>query len=301
MPKADDSAYNPPFREWIQNIRAELTKRDTISRDGILHNAPSMSALSAYALTVGLFFATGHATGVYNAIGYLGGWLHVAHDPPVLLTQGMIQQVGYISVALIAFTLALRVLHIRRNELIQPVVTKRSWKVFAAACTATLLGFGAAAMLAAGTSLSYPHADDHSWVYIISTIVDAFRAGITEEICLLALPVLFLRTAGRSWTEIIIALTVIRWSFHAYYGPASIGLMLWAAAVLILFRYTRSVIPIIAEHVVNDLKLPVLIFSDGLVTLMIVVLAGIAVYGIWAVGVSVDPSIRAKKPSKTAA
>ncbi|WP_288782474.1 hypothetical protein [uncultured Kocuria sp.] len=298
MSKSNTRDEKPTFREHIHNIRGQLALRDIISHDGILRSAPQMAPLTAYALTIGLFFATGHATGVYNAIGYLGGWIHVSQDPPAILVQGMIRQSGYIAFALIVFVLTLHVLRIPRGNIAQPVLTKRSWKVFAVACLATFLGFGALAIISGGDSVAFPQPDDRSAIYSLSNVVDAFRAGITEEICLMALPVLFLRAARRPWTEIIIVLTVIRWSFHAYYGIPSLGLMIWAAAVILLFRYTCSILPIIAEHILFDLKFPAM--GDTMPLIMGSLIAAAAIYGIYAVSNSIDPSPNNKR-SKAAA
>lgn len=293
MSKSNTRGENPTFREHIHNIREQLARRDIISHDGILSNAPQIAPLSAYALTIGLFFATGHATGVYNAIGYLAGWTHISQDPPATLVQGTIRHIGTIALAIIVFAFTLRVLRIQRPNIIQPVLTKRSWKVFAAACAATFLGLGALAVISGGDPVAFPQPDDHSVLYSLSNVVDAFHAGITEEICLMALPVLFLRAARRPWTEIIIVLTVIRWSFHVYYGIPSLGLMIWAAAVILLFRYTGSILPIIAEHILFDLKFPAM--GDTMLTVMASLFAVAAIYGIYAVANSIDPSSNNKR------
>lgn len=297
MSKTSERDAKPTFPEHIHNIRGQLARRDMISYDGILSNAPQIAPLSAYALTIGLLLATGHATGVFNAIGYLGGWIHVHPDPPAILVQGMIRQSGYIALAVIVFTLALHVLRIPRSNIAQPVLTKRPWKVFAVACLATFLGFGALAIISGGNNIVFPQADDHSALYSLSNVVDAFRAGITEEICLLALPVLFLRAARRPWAEVVIVLTVIRWSFHAYYGIPSLGLMIWAVAVLLLFRYTCSILPIIAEPVLFDLKFPAM--GDVIPIVMASLIAAAAVYGLIVVVNAIDWSPKPKRQSAT--
>lgn len=297
MSKSNTRDEKPTFREHIHNIREQLTRRDMISHDGILRNAPQIAPFSAYALTLGLFLATGHATGVFNAIGYLGGWIHIHPNPPAILVQGMIRQSGYIALAVIVFTLTLHVLRIPCDSIAQPVLTKRSWKVFAVACLATFLGFGAMAIISSGDDIAFPQPDDHSALYSLSNVVAAFRAGITEEICLLALPVLFLRAARRPWTEVIIVLTVIRWSFHAYYGIPSLGLMIWAVAVLLLFRYTCSILPIIAEHILFDLKFPAM--GNVLPIVMASLIAAAAVYGLIVVINAIDPSPKHKRQNVT--
>lgn len=130
-----------------------------------------------------------------------------------------------------------------------------SIKTYFLATLATTLGFLVVAQLerffgAMGfESLDhYPErAIDGAWPLALETLRGAM-AGPTEEIVLMALVVVALRRAGQNWWMIILVASIVRVPFHLYYGWEAIGLAVWATLIVLLYKRTNSLIPIIAEH-----------------------------------------------------
>ncbi|MGP5001830.1 CPBP family intramembrane glutamic endopeptidase [Glutamicibacter ardleyensis] len=96
----------------------------------------------------------------------------------------------------------------------------------------------------------YPErAIDGVWPLALETLRGAM-AGPTEEIVLMALVVVALRRAGQNWWIIILVANIVRVPFHLYYGWEAIGLAVWATLIVLLYKRTNSLIPIIAEHAI---------------------------------------------------
>jgi hypothetical protein len=68
--------------------------------------------------------------------------------------------------------------------------------------------------------------------------VRSFNAGIVEETVVLAFLVITLEQARRRSSE------VLRGSYHIYYGPGVIGILVWASLFVWLFLRTRSLLPL---------------------------------------------------------
>ena len=81
----------------------------------------------------------------------------------------------------------------------------------------------------------------------------AVNAGFLEETVTLAFVVVTLEQARRPAVEIYLIAIVLRVSYHVYYGPGSVGIIVWAAAFVWLYRRGRSLWPLIALHVYWDL------------------------------------------------
>ena len=87
-------------------------------------------------------------------------------------------------------------------------------------------------------------------------ILDALTgwlAGPSEEMVFIVAAVVLLRRAQYSWTLVVLVSAVARVSFHIYYGPTSVFLLVWAAGVVLLYRATGRVLGIIAAHAMWDL------------------------------------------------
>jgi hypothetical protein len=87
-------------------------------------------------------------------------------------------------------------------------------------------------------------------------ILDALTgwlAGPSEEMVFIVAAVVLLRRAQYSWTLVVLVSAVARVSFHIYYGPTSVFILLWAVGVVLLYRATGRVLGIIAAHAMWDL------------------------------------------------
>jgi membrane protease YdiL (CAAX protease family) len=78
-------------------------------------------------------------------------------------------------------------------------------------------------------------------------------AGLVEETVVLAFVVTTLRQARRPLPEIVAVAVLLRCSYHDYYGPGVLGIVVWASVFIWLFLRTGSVIPLIVVHVLWDM------------------------------------------------
>lgn len=107
----------------------------------------------------------------------------------------------------------------------------------------------------------YPAPPPAGWAGVIDGAASSIAAGVIEELVLVAVLVTVLEAARqRSWAIYGTAIGV-RVSFHLYYGGQdAIGLVsvlpmvLWAAAAIALFRWTRLILPLIVVHALWDLQ-----------------------------------------------
>jgi hypothetical protein len=74
--------------------------------------------------------------------------------------------------------------------------------------------------------------------------VRSFNAGIVEETVVLAFLVITLEQARGRSSEIVAVALVLRGSYHIYYGPGVIGILVWASLFVWLFLRTRSLLPL---------------------------------------------------------
>lgn len=76
------------------------------------------------------------------------------------------------------------------------------------------------------------------------------RAGTTEEIILVAIPVLVGLRVGWSWPWILTASVAMRWPFHIYHGtwPSLPWAMIWGGTFAAAFLVWRRLLPLIAVH-----------------------------------------------------
>jgi hypothetical protein len=88
---------------------------------------------------------------------------------------------------------------------------------------------------------------------VLDGLASAVRAAVTEEIVVVAVPVLLLRAAGRRIGPlVIVVLLAARLSYHLYYGWGSLGVLVWAPLFLWLYIARETLWPLIAAHVVFD-------------------------------------------------
>ena len=83
-------------------------------------------------------------------------------------------------------------------------------------------------------------------------VADSVQAGIVEELVVLAFLVVTLRQARRPLWEIVVVALVLRGSYHIYYGPGVVGIVVWAAIFLWIYLRTQALIPLIVTHAAWD-------------------------------------------------
>jgi hypothetical protein len=88
---------------------------------------------------------------------------------------------------------------------------------------------------------------------LVLGLAGSVNAGFLEESVVLAFVVVTLEQARRPVFEIYLIAVVLRVSYHIYYGPGSLGIVIWAAVFVWLYRRGRSLWPLIVLHVYWDL------------------------------------------------
>jgi hypothetical protein len=87
---------------------------------------------------------------------------------------------------------------------------------------------------------------------LIYAMAASIQAGIVEELVVLAFAVVTLRQAGRPLWEVTIVVLVLRGSYHIYYGPGVLGIVVWAAIFYWIYLRTGNVILLMVSHTAWD-------------------------------------------------
>lgn len=118
------------------------------------------------------------------------------------------------------------------------------------------------------------------WDYIVS-LTNCLAAG-SEELAFVALPVLLLTAAGFQQGWIWALAVVFRLSFHIYYFPHMIWLVVWAIGTLIIFRMTGNLWGMITAHIVWDITAVTADFpgleTGGWIAFTLLLLGGLALF-----------------------
>jgi hypothetical protein len=121
-------------------------------------------------------------------------------------------------------------------------------RVFAWAIFAQIVGGVINALLQTGhLPTSKPSAPE-----LLFGVADSIQAGIVEELVVLAFVVVTLRQARRPLWEVVIVALVLRGSYHIYYGPGVVGILVWAALFLWIYLRTNALLPLMITHAAWD-------------------------------------------------
>jgi hypothetical protein len=83
---------------------------------------------------------------------------------------------------------------------------------------------------------------------LIYAMAASVQAGVVEELVVLAFAVVTLRQAGRPLWEITVVVLVLRGSYHVYYGPGVIGILVWAALFYWIYLRTGNIVLLMVGH-----------------------------------------------------
>lgn len=207
---------------------------------------------------IAVLYAGGWGLGLYSAVAYLvapdasapSGWL----DAGASITDSLCAGALVLWAALL-FARS-RGVPARDLGLRLPRGRRQWWTATAvgAACTVLMwLGFVAGDLVSAvtgGDALDYP--EGPSTADAVGSLVGSLAAGPTEEVVLLAVPVVLLRRAGWSWGWVLVVDLVMRVSFHAYYGWGCLGLAVWLLGVFALYVRTGHLLALVLAHSLWD-------------------------------------------------
>ena len=101
---------------------------------------------------------------------------------------------------------------------------------------------------------TYPGAGDaaHSAALAGAFLAGSVAAGVGEEILLFAIPIALARRAGWPVWAVVVFVSGLRWSIHAYYGWTSLFVAVWIPAAYLLYRVVGSIWPLVAGHALFD-------------------------------------------------
>jgi hypothetical protein len=143
-----------------------------------------------------------------------------------------------------ADTLGLSLPHRRDGRFAAGQATRiLAWAVFAQ----VIGGIINAALQTGHLPTSQPNAPE-----LIFAVADSVQAGVVEELVVLAFVVVTLRQAGRGWGEVTFVALVLRASYHIYYGPGVVGILVWAALFYWIYLRFRSLILLMVCHAAWD-------------------------------------------------
>jgi hypothetical protein len=83
---------------------------------------------------------------------------------------------------------------------------------------------------------------------LIFAMGTSIQAGIVEELVVLAFAVITLRQAGRPLWEVTVVVLVLRGSYHIYYGPGVLGILVWAALFYWIYLRTGNIVILMVSH-----------------------------------------------------
>lgn len=208
----------------------------------------------AWLLVLLLYVGSGYASSTWRALDFLRHGLGESRDPSDLMSRIMDLYIQPVLLAATLFIITRRSLRPERKQLTRERPVWSWLATFVAFYFLTMSGFILKDLLSTvwggGT---YPRPEQMTTSQQIIDLASSAAAGPREEIFLLAVPFLLLRSARCRWWSILIALATIRMSFHIYYGWAVLGMLVWAAGAVMLYRLTQRVIPMIIAHSMIDL------------------------------------------------
>ena len=80
----------------------------------------------------------------------------------------------------------------------------------------------------------------------------SLQAAVVEKIVVLGYLVRRLEQRGWSATTVVVIAVLVRVSYHLYYGPGVLPIVLWALATVLVYRWLRRLLPFIVCHFVWD-------------------------------------------------
>lgn len=215
-----------------------------------------ITARRAYAEVLGLFVAV-FGTGVALAGLSLGATLpQVTHLSWAEASTDAFQEIGTAALVVAVAVLAARNRGLSARDLgfVLPARTARRSPTtrlltsMSAAAAALILGALVINALKTGENNVVPH----SFADVVFGVGASINAGFVEETVVVGFLVATLTQARRPLPEIVAVALVLRASYHIYYGPGVLGVLVWASIFLWIYFRTRSLVPLIVVHVFWD-------------------------------------------------
>ena len=88
--------------------------------------------------------------------------------------------------------------------------------------------------------------------FLVVGLLKSLQAAVVEEVVVLGYLLRRLEQRGWSGAAILVVAVLIRVSYHLYYGPGILPIVLWAIASVLVYRRLRRLLPFIICHFVWD-------------------------------------------------
>jgi membrane protease YdiL (CAAX protease family) len=220
-------------------------------------NTTPISARRAYVEVLAVFaafFGAGIVAAGFSLSSDLpsptGGWgLFLPNAVDELAQAG-------VAAALVLLLLSRRGISPRAFGLVLPQRADGKWaagqtlRIATWALVAFFVGSIVTSALATGKYNASPHLNA---AYLVYTSTAALNAGVIEEMVVLGFVLVTLQQARRPLWEVVAVGLVLRATYHIYYGPGVLGILVWASIFIWLYLRTRSLLPIMATHFMWDL------------------------------------------------
>ncbi len=88
--------------------------------------------------------------------------------------------------------------------------------------------------------------------FVAVGLLMSLQAAVVEEVVVLGYLVRRLEQRGWTVTTVVVVAVLVRVSYHLYYGPGVLPIVLWATATVFAYRKVRRLLPFIICHFVWD-------------------------------------------------
>lgn len=95
----------------------------------------------------------------------------------------------------------------------------------------------------------------HGLAYLPVLLAGGLAAGIVEETVVLGYLVRRLEQLGVRPVWVVVIAVAVRGSYHLYYGPGVIPILVWATASVLVYRKVRRLAPFMVVHSLWDMSL----------------------------------------------
>lgn len=163
---------------------------------------------------------------------------------------------------------------------------------------AYIIGFSIAGIITSALHIGNPVADTipPSAAYLLPLLISAVGAGVVEEIIVLGYLVHRLEQRGWSGWRLVAVCTVVRTSYHLYYGFGAIGIAGWGAMSVVLYRRRRRLLTFIVLHLLWDGVQFIAIYLKGGVRVLPFLALIVGVLVLW--GVGRNPAVEEMRASR---
>ena len=97
--------------------------------------------------------------------------------------------------------------------------------------------------------------------FLSVALLKSLQASVVEEIVVLGYLVRRLEQRGWTPTTVVVIAVLVRVSYHLYYGPGVLPIVLWAIASVVAYRKLRRLMPFIICHFVWDASISINSYS----------------------------------------